>query len=270
MRAVKCWFVCALIALAGCRETMFSNLNEQDANEVIAVLRQHNITAAKVPGFEKSWGLEVASDDFSRAVIVLRENGLPRAAHATIGELFRKEGLVSTPSEERIRFVFAQQQELENTLSRIDGVIAARVHVVMPQNDPLSEKIKVASASVFLKHRTDVDLTASVPQIKALVASSIEGLPHENVSLSMFPSRGLPASAPDERAAASPWMPWAIGGGALAVLAALAVLWTRRRGERDALGSATDAIVKSARAVLTPAPAASRPDAPVRAKAESV
>jgi type III secretion protein J len=274
MRAMRGLFVCALFALAGCREPMFSRLSEQDANEIVAVLRQNNISVAKVAGIEQSWGLDVSSDDFARAMVVLRENGLPHAAHATIGELFRKEGLVSTPSEERIRFVFAQQQELENTLSRIDGVIAARVHVVIPQNDPLSETTKVASASVFLKHRTDVDLTASVPQIKALVASSIEGLPHENVSLSMFPSRGLPAAAaPESQGAVSQWAIWAVGGAVLGVLATLATLWARQRGGQAAPPK-PHAIVKSARSALAPTPisepGALRRDTPLRAKPGSV
>lgn len=264
MRSLRVLLLCGLLALMGCRETMFANLREQDANEIIAVLRQNHIAAQKVAGTEQYWGIEVAGDDFPRAVSVLRENGLPRAPHATLGELFRKEGLVSTPSEERIRFVFAQQQELENTLSRIDGVIAARVHVVIPQNDPLSEKVRPASASVFLKHRTDVDLTASIPQIKALVASSIEGLAHESVSLSMFPSRGMPAVAAVEAAAAMPaWAAWAAGLGVLALFGVPAVLWSRRR-----TGSAGQ-VPSGSRPVLAADAGGLRREAGVRAKAGS-
>lgn len=231
-----CFVLLTLLALCACREPMFSRLSEQDANEIIAVLREHGITSVKVPGAEQSWGLEVDADAFPRAVAVLRENGLPRTTHASIGELFRKEGLVSTPSEERIRFVFAQQQELENTLSRIDGVITARVHVVIPNNDPLLEKPRPGSASVFIKHRADVDLSASVPQIKALVARSIADLPHENVSLSLFASRGLlpggavPGATPTSLPA---WLPvmWLLGGALVgALLLYLSLRWPQRKG----------------------------------------
>jgi type III secretory pathway lipoprotein EscJ len=34
---------------------------------------------------------------------------------------------------------------------------------VIPQNDPLAEENKVASASVFIKHRIDVDLQPMLP-----------------------------------------------------------------------------------------------------------
>jgi type III secretion protein J len=251
-----------LLALAACREPMFSDLAERDANEIVAALRDHGISAVKVPGAEHRWGLEVGSDDFSRAVQVLKENGLPRPSHASIGELFRKEGLVSTPSEERIRFVFAQQQELESTLSRIDGVVSARVHVVMPQSDPLADTPRPASASVFIKHRADVDLTASVPQIKALVARSIESLPHENVTLSLFPARGgaAPAPAPAVVADTVTWR-----GAAWVALAALAggalgVLGMRARGRPTARKAARDKADAAApsRPSLAPVPATSR------------
>ena len=256
-----------LVLLAACREPMFSDLAEHDANEIVAALRQHGIHAVKVPGAEHRWGLEVGSDDFSRAVQVLKENGLPRPSHASIGELFRKEGLVSTPSEERIRFVFAQQQELESTLSRIDGVVSARVHVVMPQSDPLADTPRPASASVFIKHRADVDLTASVPQIKALVARSIESLPHENVTLSLFPARGGSAAAP--AATGGDAVTWR--GAAWVALAALAggalgVLGMRARGGQAARRSTRDTTrdkmapgASPARPSLAPVPTEPRP-----------
>ena len=253
----------ALLALlAACREPMFSDLAEADANEIVAALRDHGIGAAKVPGAEHRWGLEVDSDDFPRAVQVLKENGLPRPSHASIGELFRKEGLVSTPSEERIRFVFAQQQELESTLSRIDGVVSARVHVVMPQNDPLADTPRPASASVFIKHRADVDLTASVPQIKALVARSIESLPHENVTLSLFPARGGQAAAPAVLAGADAVTWRGAAWVALAALAgaALGVLGMRARVQPAPRKAARDkaAATVPARPSLAPVPAAPR------------
>jgi len=260
----------ALLALlAACREPMFSDLAERDANEIVAALRDHGIHAVKVQGAEHRWGLEVGSDDFSRAVQVLKENGLPRASHASIGELFRKEGLVSTPSEERIRFVFAQQQELESTLSRIDGVVSARVHVVMPQNDPLADTPRPASASVFIKHRADVDLTASVPQIKALVARSIESLPHENVTLSLFPARGGAAPAPAAVVAADA-VTWR--GAAWVALAALAggaagVLAMRARGGPAARNSTRHSArdkpagAPQSRPSLAPVPSAPRQSA---------
>lgn len=202
MRNLRCILSLLLLALVGCRETMHSKLSEQDANEMVAVLSVAGINAAKTEGADSTWKLEVEESDFARAVLVLKENGMPRTPYASIGQIFKREGLVSTPTEERIRFIYAQQQELENTLSRLPGVITARVHVVMPQNDPLAEKVKPSSASVVLIHRQGVDLSSSVPQIKALVGHSIEGLSHESVSMSLFASRGQ-GTADDGRVAAA-------------------------------------------------------------------
>ena len=112
-----------------------------------------------------------------------------------MGDVFQKQGLVSTPSEERMRYIYALSQELSQTLRKIDGVIAARVHVVIPANDPLSDKVRPSSAAVFIKHRPDVDLRLLAPAVKEMVAHSIEGLTHDQVSLSLFESRGAPAIA---------------------------------------------------------------------------
>ncbi|HEY0821715.1 MAG TPA: EscJ/YscJ/HrcJ family type III secretion inner membrane ring protein, partial [Rhizobacter sp.] len=134
---------------------------------------------------------------------VLRAQGLPRARYISLGDVFQKQGLVSTPSEERMRYIFAVSQELSQTLRKVDGVVTARVHVVIPANDPLSDKIRPSSAAVFIKHRPDVDLRLLAPAVKEMVAHSIEGLTHEQVSLSLFEARRTadagPGAVPGER-----------------------------------------------------------------------
>ncbi|HEX3138625.1 MAG TPA: EscJ/YscJ/HrcJ family type III secretion inner membrane ring protein, partial [Rhizobacter sp.] len=99
-------------------------------------------------------------------------------------------------SEERMRYIYAMSQELSQTLRKVDGVISARVHVVIPANDPLSDRVRPSSAAVFIKHRPDVDLRLLAPAVKDLVSHSIEGLSHEQVSLSLFEARRLPVTTP--------------------------------------------------------------------------
>ena len=70
--------------------------------------------------------------DNSRAVELLKSQGYPRDKFAKIGEVFQKSGLVSSPTEERIRYMYALSQEIAETLTRIDGVMNARVHIVIP------------------------------------------------------------------------------------------------------------------------------------------
>jgi type III secretion protein J len=68
-------------------------------------------------------------------------------------------------------------------VSEIDGVVSARVHVVLPDNDPLQRNAVPASASVFIRHEPSLDINTLIPQIKTLVANGIAGLTYEKVSV---------------------------------------------------------------------------------------
>jgi type III secretion protein J len=183
-------------ALAGCQTEIYSRLDERDANEMLAVLLSSDIEAEKKPLDEKSWRVLVPQEKMAAALDLLRLHGLPQEKYLTLGEVFKKEGLVSTPSEERIRYIYAVSQELSNTLTQIDGVVSARVHVVIPANDPLSPTLKPSSASVFIKHRPDADLQSIAPAVKNLVMRGIEGLTYENISLSIFSAKPIPKVPP--------------------------------------------------------------------------
>ena len=174
--------------LAGCTIDLYSNLSEQDTNEIIAELSKAGIRASKESPDGKSWTVRVAESDMPRSIERLKAAALPREKRASMGELFQRDNLISTPSEERVRFVYAVSEELSRTLSQIDGVVTARVHVVMPANDPLATRVQPSSASVFIKHRANVDLQFLAASIKNLVVKSIEGLTFENVSVSFFPA----------------------------------------------------------------------------------
>lgn len=185
--------LCAL--LAGCKVGLYSGLTEQEANEIVAVLAGERIAAHKERLENDQWQVQTAEGDLGAALAVLRAQGLPKARTITMGDVFQKQGLVSTPSEERMRYIFAVSQELSQTLRSVDGVVDARVHVVVPANDPLNDKIRPSSAAVFIKHRPDVDLRLLAPSVKNLVAHSIEGLGHDQVSLALFEARMPPAPA---------------------------------------------------------------------------
>lgn len=134
-----------------------------------------HIRAQKIPAKD---GVVVAVNaaDIGRAVRTLEAAGLPRVARATLGDTFRKEGVISTPLEERARYIYALSQELETTLSNIDGVIIARVHVVLPERIAPGEPVLPASASVFIKHDPRLDPDNIRARVRRMVASSIPGM----------------------------------------------------------------------------------------------
>ena len=92
--------------------------------------------------------------------------------------------------------IFALSQELSRTVSEIDGVLSARVHLVLPENDPLRQQLVPSSASVFIRHRSDAQVGSLVPQVKMLVANGVAGLSYDKVSVVLVP---VDAQAPTRR-----------------------------------------------------------------------
>jgi len=116
-----------------------------------------------------------------------------------MGEVFKGSGLIASPTEERARFVYALSEELSRTISDIDGVLSARIHVVLPKNDLLRQDTTPSSASVFIRHDARAPMKNLLPQVKMLVANSIEGLSYEKVSVvlvSVDRTEALASSSP--------------------------------------------------------------------------
>lgn len=208
------------VLLAGCgrQVELMAAMPEPEANEVLAALQNAGIEAGKVPGKEGMVGVTISADQVGRAIDLLRDKGLPRERFAGMGQVFKKEGLISSPLEERARYLYALSQELGSTISQIDGVVVARVHVVLPERNTTGDEAVPSSAAVFIKHQEGYNLETSQPLIRRLVTNSIPGLTADKVSIvlvSAQPPRAKDASV----AAARAGEPTAL----VAVLAALLV-----------------------------------------------
>ncbi len=180
--------------LAGCNAVdLYTQLSERQANEMVAALQAVGIDGEKSSKDGQTWTVQVPKGAFSRAVDTLKASGLPREEFDTLGRVFKKEGFVSSPLEERARLIYGLSQELSSTISSIDGVVVARVHLAVPEKDPLSDRPRPASASVMVKYRPGFDIGTHVGQIKALVVNAVEGLSYENVTVTMFPAQEAPA-----------------------------------------------------------------------------
>ncbi len=176
------------LLFAGCDKEvpLHSQLEEQQANLVMAALLDEGISCHKTPGEEGTWNVVIAETNFAKASNILVRKGLPRRTYQGVAEVFKKTGMVSSPSEERIRFMDALAQDLSRTISGIDGVVDARVHVVLPENDPFAKNTLPSSAAVAIRSRWDADIADLVPSIKNLVKNSIEGLKYEKISVTVF------------------------------------------------------------------------------------
>lgn len=219
----------AALVLTGCAKVvLYSNLQEKEVNEMTAILLSRGVNAVKVIGtIEHEWSVEVNKQDVAQAIDILNAYGYPHDTFESLGKVFQKSGLVSSPSEERIRFMYALSQGLAETISQIDGVLTARVHVVLQNNDPFSDFKIPSSASVFIKYRRGSGVENLASQIKRLVANSIEGLNYDKISLVYVPSdlnQGIVVPMELPPIAETNMRVWLIGG--LIVLLLLIVMGT--------------------------------------------
>jgi type III secretion protein J len=242
---------CALL-LGACKVDLYSGLTETEANEMLAILMSSGVVAEKSKPAE-TFTLRVEEDDMVRAITLLTGKGYPKITRQSIGSVFQKGGIISSPFEERVRYIYALGEEVAQTLSQIDGVLTARVHVVLPDQPQLGQAVKPSSAAVFIKHEPGVDLEFFVPQIRRLVSSSIEGMDYSAVTVVLteaLPSELGIAQADETMAAVLPGLMvkqshvsyfWTLAYGALAIIVVLlaisvttGVLLFKRRSQRKA------------------------------------
>jgi type III secretion protein J len=188
-------FCCLSLLLSACNNrgtALLNALPEDEANTIVAALTQAGFAASKSVVADGTANVYVSSDHQSAALSELHQRGLPRQNYASLGDIFKKDGIISTPLEEQARYVYALAQELEKTLSQLDGIVYVRVHPVLARKASLSGPAANASAGVLIKHRPDADLAYLTPQIQELVAHSIPDLRAQQVSIIMAVSE-LPA-----------------------------------------------------------------------------
>ncbi|MDR3273970.1 MAG: type III secretion inner membrane ring lipoprotein SctJ [Puniceicoccales bacterium] len=181
--------MCVSCLLYGCGNVdLLSNMDEDQANDIISVLQEANLSALKKPGIESTWTVAIDdSNKFSQAVELLKSKGFPKTNFNNLGKVFQKSGLVSSPLEERARLMYAMAESISETLSKIPGVLTSRVHVVLPENDPYAEGNIPSSAAVFISYRAESNIEESIREIKYLVTNSIQGLSYDKVSVALFP-----------------------------------------------------------------------------------
>lgn len=175
------------LVVAGCKSELYSKLGEREANEMVALLIKHRIPVSRISAKDGTITIQVEQSRTADAIEILKASGYPRQSFKNMGEVFKSSGLIASPTEERARFVYALSEELSRTISDIDGVLSARIHVVLPKNDLLRQDTTPSSASVFIRHDQNAPLKTLLPQIKMLVANSIEGLSYEKVSIVLVP-----------------------------------------------------------------------------------
>lgn len=195
-RLLESVIVLSCLMLAGCKTDLYSQLDEKQANEIVAILRESGIAADRRVDKDKTITVSVEDGGFSAAVDLLKARGYPRQSFSNMGEVFNSGSLIVSPTEERAKMMYALSEELARTISAIDGVLTARVHIVLEESDLLHQNTTPSAAAVFIRYSAAVQADNFLPQIKMLVANAVSGVTYDKVSVILLPVAAPPARSP--------------------------------------------------------------------------
>lgn len=183
-----------VLALAGCAYTpLLENLDERQANEVVAVLLHNNIGAEKRNVGKAGYVVDVDADDLAESIDLMQYHSLPSTPRGQVGQAFPADALVSTPLAERARLISAVELRLEESLLQIQGVRSTRVHLNYDVNlggdgrRPDGRKMHVAAV---IGHDADADAEVLLQSIKRFLRNTFDGIDYDNVSVILTPVKG--------------------------------------------------------------------------------
>jgi len=161
-------------------DILFADLSKKDAAEIIDKLKEKKIDFRLEEGGKT---ILVPSGKVYELRLEFASMGLPE--EGVIGyEIFDKSNIGMTDFLQKLNYRRALEGELTRTIEEIDAVEKARVHIVIPETRLFQEDQKQPTASVILKLNRARSLSpAKVNGIAHLVASSVEGLEAENVTI---------------------------------------------------------------------------------------
>lgn len=204
IRLVTFLFLSTLtLGLAGCQsqKEIVSNLSESDANQVLVVLASQKIDAQKVlvPGRTPTYSVTVKSSAVMEALKILVENRIPSQSSTGYDAVYPagSSGLIPTKEESKAKFLMALQGEVESMLRVLPGVVDAQVRIVMPDTDTVRDinaPLPKATASVAIVYNPIDNLGGAAveeSEIRNLVASAVEDLSQNNVTVVMTPNLPL-------------------------------------------------------------------------------
>ncbi len=161
------------------QEVLYTGLTRDDVARIGAALKEAGI---EFDVNADGQTVTVNYGDTAHARMLLAEKGLPESANSGY-DLFDKVGSFGLTSfMQNVTKTRALEGELARTIQSIDGITAARVHLVLPDSTSLRSQQQAASASVVI--RTEMPTNASPAQaIRHLVAAAVPGLKVDNVTV---------------------------------------------------------------------------------------
>ncbi|SFF43714.1 flagellar M-ring protein FliF [Fontimonas thermophila] len=160
---------------------LYSGLADRDAADVAAALRAVGVPFRYEPG---SGVVSVPQDQLDQARLSLAEQGLPRSGGIGFEIMQQNQGFGTSQFIENARYQHALETELARTVTSLQPVRAARVHLAIPKPSAFARSEGTPSASVLVELHPGRQLEQSqVASIVHLVASSVAGMPASAVTV---------------------------------------------------------------------------------------
>jgi flagellar M-ring protein FliF len=159
---------------------LFANLSNEDTGEIVKKLKEQKVNY-RIASDGKA--ILVPADKVYDLRISLASEGLPQGGGVGY-EIFDRKNFGMTEFVQKLNYQRALQGELSRTISQINGVEQARVHLAIPEKSLFKDQEKKPTASIVLQMKSNRQLRDNEVQgIVHLVASSIEGMDPEQVTV---------------------------------------------------------------------------------------
>jgi flagellar M-ring protein FliF len=176
--AATIWVFVTLLDKADYK-TLYSGLSSSDAQSLSRRLSEKNIPYELA---SDGTSIRVPADQLDKARLDLAAEGMPQTGRLGF-ELFDKPNWAGSDFAEKVNYQRALEGELERTIQTLGEIETARVHLVLPQESLFTEQEHEAKASVVIKLKGGRLGDEAQEAITHLVASAVENLKPENVTL---------------------------------------------------------------------------------------
>ncbi|MCQ4161706.1 flagellar M-ring protein FliF, partial [Roseomonas sp. GC11] len=159
---------------------LYAGLEPAEAGRITTRLEE-----LKIPVEARGDGtILVPSDQVARLRMQLASEGLPRQGGAGYELLDQTSPMQMTSFMQRVQRLRALEGELARTILTMQGVRAARVHIVLPERESFSRDAPQPTASVTVTTTAGQRLgSAQASAIRLLVAGAVPRLRQEDVSV---------------------------------------------------------------------------------------
>jgi flagellar M-ring protein FliF len=157
---------------------LYTGLSTEDSAAIVTKLKELKVLHRVTPS-----GIEVPEEKVHELRLDLASAGLPRGGGVGF-EIFDSARFGATEFEQQVNLRRALEGELSRSINTIEGVLSARVHLVLPERRLFAARSEGASASVVVKLNPGSDFgRREVAGVVHLVSSAVPALTKERVSV---------------------------------------------------------------------------------------